>query len=74
MKAIRRKCLDCSAAQSIEVRRCVIPDCPLYPFRFGKRPDIEGVNRKKREMTPERLSQLDAARELSLEASSVRGD
>jgi hypothetical protein len=38
LRAIRRKCLDCSGGSSAEVRQCAIPNCPLYPFRFGKRP------------------------------------
>jgi hypothetical protein len=38
MKAIRAKCLDCSGGSSSEVRLCEIEDCPLYPWRFGKRP------------------------------------
>lgn len=48
LKAIRAKCLDCSGGSSEEVRQCVIPDCPLYPFRLGKSP-----NRKPREYTEE---------------------
>ena len=38
LKAIRAKCLDCSNGQIVEVRECVIPDCPLYPYRMGIRP------------------------------------
>lgn len=38
LKAIRAKCLDCSNGQIGEVRECVIPDCPLYPYRMGMRP------------------------------------
>ncbi len=37
MKAIRAKCLDCCGT-SHEVRLCTIEKCPLYPYRFGKRP------------------------------------
>jgi len=35
LKAIRKHCIDCSGGSEKEVRECVIPDCPLYPFRFG---------------------------------------
>jgi len=35
IKAIREKCLDCSANSSYEVKMCVCPDCPLYPYREG---------------------------------------
>lgn len=48
VKAIRAKCLDCSAGQANEVRECNIPDCPLYPFRMGHNPNC------KREFTPAR--------------------
>lgn len=36
-KAIRAKCLDCCGS-SHEVRLCTVEKCPLYPYRFGKRP------------------------------------
>lgn len=39
LKAIRLKCLDCSAGQCAEVRYCTIHDCPLYAFRQGKNPN-----------------------------------
>ena len=38
MKAIRRKCIDCSGGSSNEVKLCPVQDCPLYAYRFGKRP------------------------------------
>ena len=38
LKAIRANCVDCSGGSPAEVRLCVIPDCPLYCYRFGKRP------------------------------------
>lgn len=41
-KAIRAKCLDCSCGSQKEVRECVIPDCPLYPYRMGKNPYYKG--------------------------------
>lgn len=45
-KAIRLKCLDCSTGSSNEVKLCVIPDCPLYPYRFGKNPAYKGKGGK----------------------------
>lgn len=53
LKAIREKCLDCMCGSPVEVQRCVCPDCPLFPFRFGKNPF-----RKKREYTEEQKKQL----------------
>lgn len=36
LKAIRARCLDCTAGNDAEVRRCEIPDCALYHLRLGK--------------------------------------
>jgi hypothetical protein len=38
MQAIRRKCLDCSGSQKLEVRLCEAIHCPLWPFRAGRHP------------------------------------
>lgn len=38
MKAIRLKCLDCTCFSQKEVKLCVITNCPLHPYRFGKNP------------------------------------
>ena len=48
VKAIREKCLDCCCGSYLEVEKCNIENCPLFPFRFGKNPF-----RQKREMTEE---------------------
>lgn len=34
-KAIRERCLDCSASSHSEVRDCAHKDCHLYPYRTG---------------------------------------
>jgi len=39
VQAIRAKCLECSGGSYKEIRLCVIPDCPPYPFRMGKNPN-----------------------------------
>ncbi len=39
MKAIRAKCLDCSAGSAKEVKLCGVSGCPLWPYRHGKRPE-----------------------------------
>lgn len=41
MKAIRAKCLDCSCGNKNEVRLCPVQKCPLYVYRFGKRPKAD---------------------------------
>lgn len=38
IKAIRAKCLDCCGGQYSEVEKCTVPACPLFLYRFGKRP------------------------------------
>jgi hypothetical protein len=37
LKAIRKYCKNCGDGTAQEVRLCVIPDCPLYAFRFGRK-------------------------------------
>jgi hypothetical protein len=46
IKAIRKKCLDCCAGQVSEIRRCTIPDCPLFGYRFGKNPARQGLGNR----------------------------
>ena len=41
LKAIRAKCMDCTAGQFIEIRLCTCTECPLYEYRMGKRPKGE---------------------------------
>ena len=53
LRAIRAKCIDCSAGSMKEVRECVMLDCPLYPYRLGKSP-----NRKPRILTEEEREAL----------------
>ena len=44
MKAIRAKCLSCTCDQPKEVRLCPIVKCPLYVYRFGRRPNVEDLS------------------------------
>ena len=37
--AIRAFCLDCTCGSSKEVELCTAPKCPLWRYRFGKRPE-----------------------------------
>ncbi len=37
-KAIRNYCLECVGFSSDEVKKCTKPECPLFSYRFGKRP------------------------------------
>ena len=45
IKAIRAKCLDCSGGQPSEVRNCLVEDCPLFLYRFGKNPNSSGIGK-----------------------------
>lgn len=42
VRAIRLKCLDCSANQVKEVKECPVKECVLYPYRMGKNPNRAG--------------------------------
>ena len=53
IKAIRKKCVDCSAGSVREVKNCEKENCALHPFRFGKNPF-----RTKRELTEEERGAL----------------
>lgn len=46
VKAIRAKCLDCCCGQAKEVRLCPLKKCPLFPYRFGKRPTVSSDTRE----------------------------
>lgn len=37
-KAIRLHCLSCVCESALEVDICPCPDCVLWPYRYGKRP------------------------------------
>lgn len=43
LKAIRAKCLDCTAEQPKEVRLCPSENCPLWPYRMGHNPNRKGI-------------------------------
>ena len=68
IKAIREKCLECSCGQAYEVKMCPITDCPLYRFRFGKKP----IKRKLSDETREKLRQ-NALKNLSRHRQDVYG-
>ena len=47
IQAIRKHCLECSSGSSHEVKNCVITNCPLYPYRFGKNPQRKGIGNRR---------------------------
>ncbi len=46
LKAIRRKCLKCCAGSIKEVKCCHLENCPLWDYRFGKRPKSSNNGKK----------------------------
>jgi hypothetical protein len=44
IKSIRAKCLDCTCNQPKEIRLCEVINCPLYPYRMGRRPNNETLD------------------------------
>lgn len=38
IKSIRAKCMNCSNNQYVEIKKCTVKNCPLYPYRLGHRP------------------------------------
>jgi hypothetical protein len=39
LKAIRRRCTDCSGGSQVAANACTVTDCDLHPFRKGKNPN-----------------------------------
>lgn len=62
VKAIRKKCIECSGGSKSEVEKCVIPDCPLYPFRMGRNP-FRTVREMSEEQKVAAIQRLAKARE-----------
>jgi len=46
MKAIRKYCIECSGGSYKEVELCRLDDCPLFEYRFGKRPTNKSKYKK----------------------------
>jgi len=59
LRAIREKCIDCSGGSTKEVKLCVIPDCPLYPFRLGKNPSRVGIGNRKPEFLKKSCAEIE---------------
>lgn len=58
LKAIRRKCLDCSGGSHTEVADCLVHQCPLFPFRLGKNPWRRPVSEAQREASRRNVATL----------------
>ena len=79
VQAIRRKCLDCSGHQLIEVKLCAAVTCALLPFRAGRHPYMKprlleaDSDRGVRSGTPEPAKPSSVAMGL-LQASGAQGE
>ena len=58
IKAIKEKCIDCCCGQRKEVEICGVPECALYPFRFGKNPFTNKTVNLTEEQKIERANRL----------------
>jgi hypothetical protein len=54
LKAIRRRCVDCSGGSPIGANGCTTSDCDLHPFRRGKNPN-RAVSEERRSKMAEAL-------------------
>ncbi len=43
IKAIRKKCMECTDNSYVDIRYCQIEDCPLYKYRMGTNPNRKGI-------------------------------
>ena len=59
--AIRAKCLDCVCGVAIEVKRCGMLDCALWPFRMGTDPYRAEMSDERKQAARERFSKARAA-------------
>jgi len=53
-KTFRAMCMSCTQKQYNEIKYCQSFECPIYPFRFGKKPTeddtrihLDAVNKSK---------------------------
>ena len=58
IKEIKEKCIDCCCGQKKEVEICGVPECALYPFRFGKNPFTNKTVNLTEEQKIERANRL----------------
>jgi hypothetical protein len=63
LRAIKRKCLDCSGTSKSDVRNCAFNDCALHVFRQGNNPN-RTYSPEERARRSEHLAKLKIARAL----------
>jgi hypothetical protein len=50
LRAIRRRCIDCSGGSPIDANNCTATDCDLYSFRKGKNPNFRISDKRRAEL------------------------
>jgi hypothetical protein len=58
LRAIRKRCVDCSGNRDPDVRACAFNDCTLHPFRFGSNPFLAPRSAEWQQAAAERLASL----------------
>jgi hypothetical protein len=71
LKAIRRKCLDCSGGSHAEVADCLVTNCALFPFRLGKNPWRAPASEAQRQASRRNVATL--ANPVKITGSSTTG-
>ncbi len=61
LQAIRAKCMECSGGSPKEVRLCPCTQCPLYPFRFGRRETTQNAHFSQKHAEKPALFRADSA-------------
>lgn len=61
VKVIRQYCLWCTNGSPREVELCSAPECPLYPWRFGRNPYRKPRSKKAREAAKANIKKAIAA-------------
>jgi len=77
-KAIQAFCFGCAGDSHKEVTLCVIPDCPLYPYRFGSSPEAKGYKLRmklaKERWPDEYLAIMPATKSSSSKTATLAGN
>lgn len=74
IKAIRKKCLDCSGDSSNEVKNCNLDWCPLYPYRLGRNPNRKTVlTEEQKEIVRQRFAKARSKKDV-VSKQQISGD
>ena len=72
LKAIKRKCFDCSGASKSEIKNCAFDNCALHRFRQGKNPS-RAYSQAERARRAQHLANLKDAGYLVENSVSIAG-